>query len=106
MANARQNRHLPPPPVFGLSRAANEDLNTSNSGSICLDDIFDEFLFAGDRSTVNTSTTSKVFERYGSNDDDFDDDTDEGSGDEDSKKIKRPRNQHRNMSEQQKVERR
>ena len=102
----KQGHQFPPPPIFGSSRPMNED-RIPHTGSICLDDIFDEFLFSGDRQS-NASASTKVFDQYGkyTDNEDYFDDSGDDSGDEDSKKRKRSRNQHRNMTEHQKVERR
>ena len=74
----KQGHQFPPPPIFGSSRPMNED-RIPHTGSICLDDIFDEFLFSGDRQS-NASASSKVFDQYGKytdNEDYFDDSGDD-----------------------------
>jgi hypothetical protein len=108
---------LPPPPIFGVMGS---DDAIGRPGIISLVDIFDEFLFAGDRSgqggnqqsnaagftdkNVPASRESNIDE-----DDDGDEDSYDGDGfDEegDGKKRKRSRGLQRNMTEEQKVERR
>ena len=74
-----------------------------------LDDIFDEFLFSSDNNGVNNVSAPNVRNdvTHGESDDDEDDeDDDDDDVDSEWKKRKRQRGLHKNMSEEQKVERR
>lgn len=96
---------FPPAPVFGMP--TNGDGSTRN-GIISLVDIFDDFLFANDRSAVNTTSSAGAAAGKDDYDDDDYDDDDDLSGDdsEEGKRRKRPRTSHRSMTDEQKVERR
>lgn len=104
---------IPPPPIFGH---LGKEEKIGRNGIISLVDIFDEFLFSGDRNS-NSVVQNKSNDRKDSNkskqdndDDDFDDDdsldADGYEEGEDGKKRKRPRGVQRNMTEEQKIERR
>ena len=102
---------LPPPPIFGV--AAAEKGTTKSGGILSLDDIFDEFLFSGERphSRAPAGSSRSVLDRADdmNDDDDDDDDSDDDGYDDDSdgRKKKRARGGiQRNMTEEQKVERR
>jgi hypothetical protein len=98
---------LPPPPIFGVSG----DERVARNGIISLVDIFDDFLFSGDRNSANSGQAVNYHSQdkiladpddegdYDSNDDDLDDS-------EDGKRRKRNRVLQRNMTEEQKIERR
>jgi hypothetical protein len=91
---------LPPPPVFGMVGGAKH----AKVGAISLDDIFEEFAFS-----APTGGVSKLGGAIDDGDDDDDDESDGGDydGDDgDPKRRKRPRGLTRNMTEEQKVERR
>lgn len=105
------NPHFPPPPIFGVH--GNED-SMARNGIISLVDIFDDFLFANDRSgsSISANTAAASHAPYGKDHDEDDDDEDDfsddsdGDGDGDGKRRKRPRGLTRAMTEEQKVERR
>lgn len=99
-----QQVNYPAAPIFGV--VGDKD---KKSSQIYLDDIFDEFLFAADRS--NFDKDKKLSKDINSSSKfDIDDDDDLESLDDDSfdgdKKRKRSRGIQRNMTEEQKVERR
>ena len=85
---------LPPPPVFGV---LGEDKG-NKTGIYSLVDIFDDFLFSGDKNAPAASQKD--------DDDDFDSQDDEGDESLDGKRRKRSRQLQRNMIEEQKIERR
>ncbi|RYG65079.1 hypothetical protein EON64_12675 [archaeon] len=85
---------LPPPPVFGVLG----DDKASKTGIYSLVDIFDDFLFSGDKG-------SGVVEQK-EVEDDFDSYDEDGDDSLDSKRRKRSRQLQRNMTEEQKIERR
>lgn len=111
------------PPIFGVMHQP----GNGNNSNISLDDIFDEFLFANEQRDLvknegkSTNDDNKV-DDYGDDDggkDDYgDDDSFDGDGDGDGygddidenghikKKKRSNRGQQRNMTEEQKVERR
>lgn len=109
------NHQLPPPPIFGVIG----DNKVDRPGIISLVDIFDEFLFSNDRvGGINIQGTGFIDKTsykngpavkdflgddYDSYDDEEDDDDDDN---EDGRKRKRGRGLQRNMTEEQKVERR
>lgn len=100
MAMSNQLQYFQPP-VFVMSHQQQVD---NSNASMSLDDIFDEFLFT-DMKDQKKFPEGDAKDEYG------DDDSFEGDGDGDddmgdSKRGKRPRGQQRNMSEEQKVERR
>ena len=83
--------------------AGDESISVSSGGKFQLDDIFEDFLFATDNDatqSISTTGTKAKFEE---------DDVDDISGSEDGDggcRRKKPRNQQRLMTEEQKVERR
>ena len=87
------------PPLFGT---IGHDEKVSKSGIISLVDIFDDFLFPGDRPDKNRDN------KINAGDDDDDDEADFDSNDEsiDGKPRKRMRNSNRNMTDEQRLERR
>ena len=92
------------PPLFG---AIGQDEKVPRNGIISLVDIFDDFLFSGERSnTVNRSVKNN--NEVLNEEDDYDDDDDSESNDEsaDGKPRKKSRTSTRNMTEEQKLERR
>lgn len=113
-ASPKASPNIPPPPIFGVSHKRKSEKNVLHN----LDDIFDDFIFSVDRGVANTSEDSTLLRKnnestYDDDEDDeeYDDYSGEDSGyDSDSflgpKKKKRFRIQHRNMTEEQKVERR
>eukprot|EP01035_Chromulina_nebulosa_P019101 gene19101-24935_t len=92
---------FPAPPIFGV---IGNPRGSTKSGSVYLDDIFDEFLFSNDRQSDlfpnNKSSDNKNLDKFDDDDDDDDDTIDS------DKKRKRPRGNQRNMTEEQKIERR
>jgi hypothetical protein len=96
---------LPPPPVFGLVGNHGNLANNALGGKhppktlMSLDDIFDDFLLEKAQSTAGGEKNANTYE----DDDSMDDDDDY---DEDSHKKKRHRGLNRNMTEEQKIERR
>jgi len=112
--NSAHQMSLPPPPIFGI---AGGEERAGKNGIIFLDDIFDEFLFSNERQLGRSHTTDKSETAQNSavkdevdddDEDDGDDDSQDGEGFEyeDGKKRKRSRGLQRNMTEEQKVERR
>jgi hypothetical protein len=91
---------LPPPPIFGVK--SNEE-QLSKNGIISLDDIFEDFFLP-----ENSKTKFQQSNDYrDDDDDDDDDDNSQEGGDTEGKKRKRTsRSLQRNMTEEQKVERR
>eukprot|EP01038_Epipyxis_sp_PR26KG_P004623 gene4623-6502_t len=87
---------FPPPPIFGMLGG---DEKIGRTGIVSLVDIFDEFLFSNDR---NSQQLNNGKDQTLEDDDYYSDDDD---GDEKGKK-KRARGVQRNMTEEQKVERR
>lgn len=112
VSDKSSNRALPPPPIFGVACGGDEKKN----GIISLDDIFDEFLFSSDRqqsrldiySEARNGSSSAGFKDDDDCEDYDEDDDDDDCFDEDAdgKKRKRSRGLQRNMTEEQKVERR
>ena len=106
--NAPNSSQLPPAPIFGVM--GNEQ-KIGKTGIISLVDIFDEFLFSNDKNTAQPQRQGEPDKSAGGalshNDEDGDDDSyDDGDETEDGKKRKRSRGIQRNMTEEQKVERR
>lgn len=106
---------LPPPPIFGMM--GNENEKIGKTGIISLVDIFDEFLFSNERNAAQqtgaqtSAKSSTVISCANDNDNDDGDeddyDSDDGDETEDGKKRKRAqRGMNRNMTEEQKIERR
>lgn len=86
---------FPPPPVFGVLG----DDKANKTGIYSLVDIFDDFLFSGDKGLGNNAGQKE-------DDDDFDSHDDDGDDSLDGKRRKRSRQLQRNMTEEQKIERR
>jgi hypothetical protein len=89
------SKQFPPPPLFGVF-GGTQTANQTNALSIV--DIFDEFLFSNEQIIGNNSTSNLNY------DDDFD--SVEGDETEEGKKRKKTRGLQRNMTEDQKTERR
>lgn len=112
------SQQLPPPPIFGMIGGEGDNSKMGKTGIVSLVDIFDEFLFSNDRNTQQSAVakSEKVGTSGGSghsndlnDDDDADYDSEDGDGfddTEDGKKRKRSRGINRNMTEEQKIERR
>jgi hypothetical protein len=98
---------LPPPPIFGVIGSNSEDSrNAARSGIISLVDIFDDFLFSGDQNTSLGDATGLGTELEQAGDDEADYASDGMDDSIDGKQSKRSRTLQRNMTEEQKVERR
>jgi len=86
-----------------------DDNKGDNDGDGMLDDIFDEFLFSSDNGISSLPQTNKkgtISEITNGDSDEDDDDDDDDEVDSEWKKRKRQRGLHKNMSEEQKIERR
>ena len=104
---------MPPPPIFGVLGG---DDKIGKTGIISLVDIFDEFLFANDRTTNSLLKQENNLLKDKDDSGDMRDDDDDGDYDsfgeegfdetEDGKKRKKSRGLQRNMTEEQKIERR
>lgn len=95
---------LPAPPIFGLKGG---DESYSKAGIISLDDIFEDFLLPADAKKFQNELENSKFD----DEDDFDDDDDDDDGSQEAgeggkKRKKMSREMQRNMTEEQKVERR
>ena len=96
-------------PIFGVNPGHDEErISAPGNGILCLEGIFDEFLFTGEKGMAKASIQSQGRDgsTYSDDDDDDSDDGSDGELDADGKKRKRSRTQHRHMTEEQKVERR
>ena len=112
ITGSQANGRLPQPPIFGV---LGSDEKIGKTGIISLVDIFDEFLFANDR-TNNAAIKQENLLKDRDDSGDIRDDDDDGDYDsfgeegfdetEDGKKRKRTRGMQRNMTEEQKIERR
>lgn len=94
------------PPLFGT---IGQDDKVPRNGIISLVDIFDDFLFSGDRSSSQVYGNGKTRNDNFQGDDDDDDDEDDYDSNDDSvdgKPRKRTRNSNRNMTDEQRLERR
>jgi PAS domain S-box-containing protein len=88
-----------------------DDIKGDNDGDGdgMLDDIFDEFLFSSDNGISSLPQTNKkgtISEITNGDSDEDDEDDDDDEVDSEWKKRKRQRGLHKNMSEEQKIERR
>ena len=91
---------LPAPPIFGLKGG---DESYGKVGIISLDDIFEDFLLPADAKKFQNELENSKFD----DEDDFDDDDDDEDSQEGGKKRKKmTKEMQRNMTEEQKVERR
>ena len=99
---------FPAAPVFGVVSDRNKPMS-SGVNQLYLDDIFDEFLFSsqyqGDKINNSFAGKDNDYSKFMKDDDD-DLDSLEDDDDTDPKKRKRSRGLQRNMTEEQKVERR
>jgi hypothetical protein len=92
---------IPPPPIFGVKPD-----DQFNKSMVTLDDIFEDF-FLPEKSAKSNKSMGLASARDDDDDDDDDADDDDSQDDQDSKKRKRSsRTLQRNMTEEQKVERR
>lgn len=105
MASQNPSGGFPPPPIFGVM---GNDQKMGKPGIVSLVDIFDEFLFSNDKNAQQSNRhVSSTADASGmSNFDEDRDSYDDGDDTEDGKKRKRARGMQRNMTEEQKVERR
>ena len=102
MANSQQI-NFPAAPIFGVIG----ERDATKSSQLYIDDIFDEFLFSNDKHPNFFGDSEKNrLDKYGDLDDDDLDSDNEDTVDSSDKKRKRSRGLQKNMSEEQKVERR
>lgn len=101
MANSQQI-NFPAAPIFGVIG----DRDATKSSQLYIDDIFDEFLFSNDKQQNYFGDEKNRLDKYGDLDDDDIDSDNEDTVDSGDKKRKRSRGLQKNMSEEQKVERR
>jgi hypothetical protein len=100
------SQHFPPPPIFGVH---GQEETVAKNGIISLVDIFDEFLFAGERSALPSTDQAGnlIFTPVEDEDEEDDDDISGDNYDSDEgRKRKKPRGTQRSMTEEQKIERR
>lgn len=94
---------LPAPPIFGLKSG---DESFGKIGIISLDDIFEDFLLPNDAKKFQNDLENSKFDDEDDFDDDDDDDDSQEGGEGGKKRKKMSREMQRNMTEEQKVERR
>jgi len=102
MENSNSSSKLPAPPIFGLKGG---DEAYGKVGIISLDDIFEDFLLPDAKKFQNELENGK-FDDEDDDDDDDDDEEDEEGGGGGKKRKKISKEMQRNMTEEQKVERR
>lgn len=93
---------IPPPPVFGIV----SDDKIGKPGIVSLVDIFDEFMFSNERNQFSYQEGADGSSTHTKEDDGDYDSLDEDDIDESGRKRKRSRGIQRNMTEEQKIERR
>ena len=110
MAQSNSSYTLPPPPIFGtVGKSTGVIGDNSPHHLMNLDDIFEDFFPPNNLDSMPrlfNQSSSGGHHNYKDDDDDDDDDDDSEGGGDDKKRKRNSRNIQRNMTEEQKIERR